>query len=63
MIRDYPQYGHDWEVMHGARINSDGVLPTGSGIAKHQLGIGLGYHNHAGSRLVTTICTSKVKLC
>lgn len=49
MIRDYPQYGHDWEIIDGTSIVGQG-LSNQSGIVRRQLGLGIGYHKTAGSR-------------
>lgn len=50
MIRDYPQYGHDWEISNGTSIGGQNGIPIQSGIAKRQLGSGIGHHAYTGSR-------------
>ena len=60
MIRDYPQYGHDWEIMHGVSLNpstSGGYFdPSQIGMGKRQLGLGIGPHPTAGSRITMILC-------
>lgn len=47
--------GYDWEIMSGSNLIFDDWKAIRCGIAKHQLGIGIGCHIEAGSRPFATI--------